>query len=71
VAKAGAVAHCANVKMYVGLLELGYIPKPDLLVSCGFLCDTAPKTADMMQELWGIPPIAMIPVKTWNDGRFP
>jgi benzoyl-CoA reductase/2-hydroxyglutaryl-CoA dehydratase subunit BcrC/BadD/HgdB len=53
--KAGAVAHCANVKMYVGLLELGFIPKPDLLVSCGFLCDTAPKTADLMQELWGIP----------------
>jgi benzoyl-CoA reductase/2-hydroxyglutaryl-CoA dehydratase subunit BcrC/BadD/HgdB len=53
--KAGAVAHCANVKMYVGLLELGFIPKPDLLVSCGFLCDTAPKTADMMQELWDIP----------------
>jgi benzoyl-CoA reductase/2-hydroxyglutaryl-CoA dehydratase subunit BcrC/BadD/HgdB len=53
--KAGAVAHCANVKMYVGLLELGFIPKPDLLVTCGFLCDTAPKTADMMQELWGIP----------------
>jgi hypothetical protein len=53
--KAGAVAHCANVKMYVGLLELGFIPKPDLLVFCGFLCDTAPKTADMMQELWGIP----------------
>jgi len=53
--KAGAVAHCANVKMYVGLLELGFIPKPDLLVSCGFLCDTAPKTADMLRELWGIP----------------
>jgi benzoyl-CoA reductase/2-hydroxyglutaryl-CoA dehydratase subunit BcrC/BadD/HgdB len=53
--KTGAVAHCANVKMYVGLLELGLIPKPDLLVSCGFLCDTAPKTADMLQALWGIP----------------
>ena len=53
--KAGAVAHCANVKTYVGLLALDLIPKPDLLVSCGFLCDTAPKTADLMQELWGIP----------------
>jgi benzoyl-CoA reductase/2-hydroxyglutaryl-CoA dehydratase subunit BcrC/BadD/HgdB len=53
--KAGAVAHCANVKMYVGLLDLGFIPKPDLLVSSGFLCDIAPKTADLLQELWGIP----------------
>ena len=53
--KSGGMAHCGNVKMYVGLLELGLIPKPDLVVSCGFLCDTAPKTADLMQELWGIP----------------
>lgn len=52
--KAGAISHCANVKMYVGLLDLGFIPKPDLLVTCGFLCDTAPKTADMLQEVWGI-----------------
>jgi len=53
--KAGAVSHCGNVKMYVGLLALGLIPKPDILVSCGFLCDTAPKTADLLQELLGIP----------------
>jgi hypothetical protein len=53
--KAGAVAHCANQKIYVGLLELGFIPRPDLLVTCGFLCDSAPKTADLMQGLWGIP----------------
>jgi benzoyl-CoA reductase/2-hydroxyglutaryl-CoA dehydratase subunit BcrC/BadD/HgdB len=39
----------------VGLLELGFIPRPDLLVTCGFLCDSAPKTADLMQGLWGIP----------------
>jgi benzoyl-CoA reductase/2-hydroxyglutaryl-CoA dehydratase subunit BcrC/BadD/HgdB len=53
--KAGAVSHCGNVKMYVGLLALGWIPKPDLLVTSGFLCDTAPKTADLLKELWGIP----------------
>ena len=53
--KAGAISHCGNVKLYVGLIALDLIPKPDLLVSCGFLCDTAPKTADLLQELWGIP----------------
>ncbi|MBA7573456.1 hypothetical protein ES708_15254 [subsurface metagenome] len=53
--KAGAVAHCAHIKMCVGLLDLGFIPKPDLLVTCGFLCDTAPKTGELLQELWGIP----------------
>jgi benzoyl-CoA reductase/2-hydroxyglutaryl-CoA dehydratase subunit BcrC/BadD/HgdB len=53
--KAGAVAHCANQKLYVGPLALGLIPKPDLLVACEFLCDSAPKTADLLQELFDIP----------------
>jgi benzoyl-CoA reductase/2-hydroxyglutaryl-CoA dehydratase subunit BcrC/BadD/HgdB len=53
--KAGAVAHCANQKLYVGPLALDLIPKPDLLVACEFLCDSAPKTADLLQELWDIP----------------
>lgn len=53
--KAGAVAHCANVKTIVGLFALDLIPKPDLLVTSGFLCETAPKTIDLLQELSDIP----------------
>jgi benzoyl-CoA reductase/2-hydroxyglutaryl-CoA dehydratase subunit BcrC/BadD/HgdB len=53
--KAGKIAHCANVKTLVGLINLGLIPKPDLLVTSGQLCDTAPKTIDLIQELYGIP----------------
>jgi benzoyl-CoA reductase/2-hydroxyglutaryl-CoA dehydratase subunit BcrC/BadD/HgdB len=53
--KAGKVCHCGNVKTMVGLLALDLIPKPDLLVTSGQLCDTAPKTLDMLHELYNVP----------------
>jgi hypothetical protein len=53
--KAGVVAHCANVKTWLGLIALDLIPKPDLAVTSGFLCETAPKTLDLLHELYGIP----------------
>ena len=53
--KAGKAHHCANVKSALGFLSLGLIPKPDLLVTCGLLCDTAPKSIDLIQELFNIP----------------
>jgi hypothetical protein len=54
--KAGTVAHCGNVKTAVGLIALDMIPKPDLLVNSGVLCETAPKTLDLLRELYDIPP---------------
>jgi len=53
--KSGMVAHCANVKTLLGPLSLGYFPKPDLLITSGFLCETAPKTLDLLYEFSGIP----------------
>lgn len=53
--KAGKVWHCANVKTMVGLLALDMIPKPDFMVTSGQLCDTAPKSLDMVNEIYGIP----------------
>ena len=53
--KAGGVRHCGNLKTCVGLLSLGVIPKPDLIVTSGQLCDTAPKTIDLIHELYDIP----------------
>lgn len=53
--KAGRIHHCGNLKTFVGLLSLGLVPKPDLLVTSGQLCDTAPKTVDLAQELYNIP----------------
>lgn len=53
--QAGVVAHCANVKTLVGPIALGLFPKPDLLVTSGFACETSPKTLDLLHELYDIP----------------
>ena len=52
--KSGKAYHCGNVKTLVGLLALDLIPRPDLLVTSGQLCDTAPKTIDLIQEIYDI-----------------
>jgi len=53
--KAGVVTHCANVKTFMGLIVSESVPRPDLMLTSGFLCETAPKTLDLMRELYGIP----------------
>ncbi|MFC1535429.1 2-hydroxyacyl-CoA dehydratase [Thermodesulfobacteriota bacterium] len=53
--RSGVFSHCANLKTVVGLMESNLIPKPDFIVTSGYLCDTAPKTADLLQELYDIP----------------
>ena len=53
--KTGAVAHCGNVKTIAGLFWLDLIPKPDLLVTSGYMCETAPKTVELIHEFFNIP----------------
>ena len=53
--KSGIVAHCGNVKTLLGTLTLDLFPKPDLMITSGALCETAPKTFDLLHELYGIP----------------
>lgn len=53
--KAGVVAHCANVKTFLGPMVLNLFPKPDLLITMGYLCETSSKTLDLLEELYQIP----------------
>jgi benzoyl-CoA reductase/2-hydroxyglutaryl-CoA dehydratase subunit BcrC/BadD/HgdB len=53
--KAGVVGHCGNVKAILGVFALDLFPKPDLLITSGSLCETAPKTYDLLHEYYGIP----------------
>ena len=53
--KGGLVSHCAMVKTRVGLFTLNLIPKPDLMITSGSLCETSPKTNDLFHELYDIP----------------
>jgi benzoyl-CoA reductase/2-hydroxyglutaryl-CoA dehydratase subunit BcrC/BadD/HgdB len=65
--KAGVVAHCANVKTFLGPIALGLFPKPDLMVTAGFLCETSPKTLDLIHEIYDIP---VCYVDTCHDREF-
>ncbi|MBN2040297.1 MAG: 2-hydroxyacyl-CoA dehydratase [Spirochaetes bacterium] len=53
--KAGAVAHCANVKTIAGPLSMGLFPNPDMLVTSAYTCETSSKTLDILHELYDIP----------------
>jgi len=53
--KSGLVSHCGNVKTLVGLLSSDIVPLPDLVVTSGSLCETAPKTLDLIHEFYDIP----------------
>jgi benzoyl-CoA reductase/2-hydroxyglutaryl-CoA dehydratase subunit BcrC/BadD/HgdB len=53
--KAGTVSHCGNVKTFLALFAADKMPIPDLLVSAGYTCEMAPKTLDLLHEIYGIP----------------
>jgi benzoyl-CoA reductase/2-hydroxyglutaryl-CoA dehydratase subunit BcrC/BadD/HgdB len=53
--KAGMVAHCSNVKATFGLVTSDLVPKPDLMITSGYLCETSPKTLDLLHELYDMP----------------
>ena len=55
--KSGLVGHCGMVKSRVGILSLGLVPKPDAMVTSGLLCETSPKTSDIVHEMYGIPAV--------------
>jgi hypothetical protein len=69
--KAGMVAHCANIKTLVGPIALGLYPKPDLLVTTGFLCETSPKTVDLFHELYDIPVWYVDACQDRTCGKYP
>jgi hypothetical protein len=69
--KAGVVSHCANVKTLVGPISLGLYPKPDLLVTTGFLCDTSSKTLNLLHELYDIPVCYVDACQDRTCGEYP
>ncbi|MBN1461751.1 MAG: 2-hydroxyacyl-CoA dehydratase [Armatimonadetes bacterium] len=65
--KTGIVAHCGNVKMDLGFFALDLIPKPNLIVTAGFLCDTSSKSHDLVKETYGIPSYYL---DCWQDREW-
>jgi hypothetical protein len=69
--KSGMVAHCGNVKGLVGLLVRDLIPRPDLLITSGLLCETAPKSVDLLHELYDIPGCSYDTCQDRETGEYP
>lgn len=65
--KTGIVAHCGNVKMDLGFFEMGLIPRPDLIVTAGFLCDTSSKSHDLIEKTYGVPSYY---IDCWQDREW-
>jgi hypothetical protein len=53
--QAAGNAHCALYQTFVGALELGIIPKPDLMLCPGFFCDPPGAAMELIHTLYDIP----------------
>lgn len=69
--RGGVVRHCGMVKARVGLISLGLHPRPDLTVTTGYLCDTSPKSNEVMEQLFGIPAYCVDHVQDRHLTEYP
>jgi hypothetical protein len=59
-------AHCSCNQAKLGLLILGAVPRPDLLVSWGIYCDEAWKTDEFIESYLGIPVVCVSRIQDTN-----
>ena len=51
------LAHCALLQARLGAIIKGIVPIPDVTLTTGFFCDQAPKTDELIHEIYGVPNI--------------
>ena len=69
--RGGVMRHCGMVKTRVGLISLGFHPRPDLTVTTGYLCDTSPKSNEIMEQVFGIPAHCVDHVQDRHIAEYP
>ena len=69
--RGGVVRHCGMVKTRVGLISLGILPRIDVTVTTGYLCDTSPKSNEIMQEVFGISAYCVDHVQDRQMAEYP
>ncbi len=69
--KSGVVAHCGMVKSRLGLIALNLIPRPDMMVTSGLLCETSPKTNDLIHEVYDIDTYCYDTCQDREDNEYP
>jgi benzoyl-CoA reductase/2-hydroxyglutaryl-CoA dehydratase subunit BcrC/BadD/HgdB len=58
---------CSLLQARMGAIAKGLIPKPTLLIPSGLLCDQAPKTDEMLHEMYGSSSAYIDCV--WDEGK--
>lgn len=61
------LAFCSLLKARMGGIAEGLIPVPSLTIPSGLLCDQAPKTDEMLHEMYGFP--AAYVDTTWDEAE--
>lgn len=51
------LAHCSLMQARLGAIIKGIVPMPDLTLTTGFYCDQAPKTDELLHDVYGVPNI--------------
>ena len=69
--RGGVMRHCGMVKTRVGLISLGFHPRPDFTVTTGYLCDTSPKSNEIMEQVFGIPAYCVDHVQDRHIAEYP
>jgi hypothetical protein len=64
-------AHCALWLTHTGIIAKGLVPKPDLIVSAGWLCDIAGECDAMIEAQFGVPTVFMDGCIDWQNDDFP
>ena len=64
-------AHCALWQTHVGALQLGLIPKPDLIIAPGYLCDIPCESDELVEQVLGIPVVHIDGCLDWQWGLWP
>ncbi|MEW6616615.1 MAG: 2-hydroxyacyl-CoA dehydratase family protein [Thermodesulfobacteriota bacterium] len=64
-------AHCALWQTHIGAIEMGIIPKPDLMVSSGWYCDQPAEADQLLAELYDIPTVYMDGILDSQWGGWP
>ena len=63
------LGNCSLMQCRLGAMVKGIIPLPDLTIVSGFACDQAPKTDELLHELYGVPVVYVDSNRdaTWDE----
>jgi benzoyl-CoA reductase/2-hydroxyglutaryl-CoA dehydratase subunit BcrC/BadD/HgdB len=64
-------AHCAHYQIYAGALAKGILPKPDLEVGSGLMCDQSAEANELMAKMYDFPIIHLDCPVDWAWDLWP